>query len=273
MICALLSRLLRSPSSAAPTSANRRCSTGLSAKEIAIVGDIAGRNARPRHRRHGDWRHQVPVDRHRRASNTGPVESLQARMIAQTEKAIAAADVLLFVIDAREGVTPGDEIVADALRRKSKPVLIARQQDRRPCRTARPAEAYRLGFGDPIALSAEHGLGIGRIVRCACCPSPKGAAREEEPEEIAGGRPPMNGSPTAPGHCRAAQRRQIEFAQSPDRRGARADKPRGGHHARCGGRVLELGRARNPSARHRRFAPARPHRGAASRKAVRRDPR
>jgi GTP-binding protein len=90
----------------------------------------------------------------------GPVESLQARMIAQTEKAIAAADVLLFVIDAREGVTPGDEIVAGALRRKSKPVLLAANKSEGRAALPGAAEAYRLGFGDPIAMSAEHGLGL-----------------------------------------------------------------------------------------------------------------
>src|SRR5215218_4521172 len=52
-------------------------------------------------------------------------ESLEARMRAQTELAIDEADIVLFVVDAREGVTPGDEIFSEVLRRTSKPVILA----------------------------------------------------------------------------------------------------------------------------------------------------
>jgi GTP-binding protein len=90
----------------------------------------------------------------------GAAGSLTARMTAQTQAAIAEADALLFVIDARDGVTAGDEIIAQTLRRSGKPVIFAANK----CegRTSLD-EVYGLGFGEPIRLSAEHGLGMGEL--------------------------------------------------------------------------------------------------------------
>jgi GTP-binding protein len=86
--------------------------------------------------------------------------SLESRMRAQTEIAIKEADVILFMIDARAGVTPLDERFAQVLRKASKDVhLIANKAEGR---AAEPGllEAYSLGFGEAVALSAEHGLGL-----------------------------------------------------------------------------------------------------------------
>jgi GTPase len=94
----------------------------------------------------------------------GETGSLSARMTAQTLEAIAQADVCLFLIDARDGVTPGDEIIADALRRSGKPVILA--ANKCESRTVRDSihEAYALGFGEPIAVSAEHALGMAELL-------------------------------------------------------------------------------------------------------------
>ena len=87
--------------------------------------------------------------------------SLAARMTAQTEAAIAEADVSLFMIDARAGVTAGDEIIAAALRRSGKPVLLVANK----CEGRVDLnEAFSLGFGEAIALSAEHGIGLGDVL-------------------------------------------------------------------------------------------------------------
>ena len=86
--------------------------------------------------------------------------SLEDRMRQQTEIAIRDADVILFMIDARAGVTPLDERFAQVLRKAGKDVhLIANKAEGR---AAEPGllEAYSLGFGEPVALSAEHGLGL-----------------------------------------------------------------------------------------------------------------
>jgi GTPase len=93
----------------------------------------------------------------------GPAGSLTARMADQTRTAIKEADVCLFVLDAREGVTAGDEIVADALRRSGKPVILAANKSEGRADPGFEAESYSLGFGEPIALSAEHGLGLAEL--------------------------------------------------------------------------------------------------------------
>jgi GTP-binding protein len=87
-------------------------------------------------------------------------ESLEARMRAQTDTAVADADVVLFLIDGRVGVTPPDERFADLLRRSGKPVILAANKAEGKAGEAGWLEAYSLGLGDPLALSAEHGTGL-----------------------------------------------------------------------------------------------------------------
>ena len=93
----------------------------------------------------------------------GPAGSLTARMEEQTKTAIRDADVCLFVIDAREGLTTGDEILADALRRSGKPVILAANKSEGRSHSSFEAESLALGFGEPVALSAEHGLGLAEL--------------------------------------------------------------------------------------------------------------
>src|SRR5881397_1196878 len=91
--------------------------------------------------------------------NEDPV-SLPGRMRQQTEAAVRDADVALFMIDAREGLTPLDEEIGRWLRAESTPViLVANKAEGRASETG-IFEGFRLGLGDPIALSAEHGQGV-----------------------------------------------------------------------------------------------------------------
>ena len=87
-------------------------------------------------------------------------ESLESRMRAQTEAAIESADAALFLIDARAGVTPLDEAFARQLRRGKTPVILAANKSEGRAAEAGLLEAFSLGLGEPIALSAEHGGGI-----------------------------------------------------------------------------------------------------------------
>jgi GTP-binding protein len=87
-------------------------------------------------------------------------DTLEARMRRQTEAAIAAADVCLFMIDARAGVTPTDEAFARLVRAAGKPVILVANKAESAAADAGLYEAYRLGLGDPIALSAEHAIGL-----------------------------------------------------------------------------------------------------------------
>ena len=87
-------------------------------------------------------------------------ESLEARMRAQTEAAIRECDVALFVIDSRVGVTQLDEIFADVLRRHDRPVIVVANKAEGRQGDEGTNEAFRLGLGEPIPLSAEHGEGL-----------------------------------------------------------------------------------------------------------------
>jgi GTP-binding protein len=91
-------------------------------------------------------------------------QSLEARMRRQTERAIEEAQVVLFVIDAREGVVPLDKFFADQLRRAGKPVVLVANKAEGRAGTAAALEAYSLGLGDPVAVSAEHGEGLSDLM-------------------------------------------------------------------------------------------------------------
>ena len=87
-------------------------------------------------------------------------ESLEARMRHQTERAIEECDVALFVVDAREGITPLDRIFADLLRKSDRPVVLIANKAEGNKGYGGAGEANSLGFGEPILLSAEHGEGM-----------------------------------------------------------------------------------------------------------------
>ena len=91
-------------------------------------------------------------------------DGLTARMRLQTEAAIEQADLVLFIIDSRTGVTAADEIFADLVRKYGKTVVLAANKSEG--RAAEPGyyEAFSLGLGEPLATSAEHGLGIGDVI-------------------------------------------------------------------------------------------------------------
>ena len=87
-------------------------------------------------------------------------ESLRGRMQEQTEAAISAADAVLFLIDARAGATPGDRVFADLVRKSGKPSILIANKSEGSAGEAGVLEAYELGLGEPIAISAEHGEGL-----------------------------------------------------------------------------------------------------------------
>ena len=87
-------------------------------------------------------------------------QSLPGRMRTQTEAAVRDADAALFLIDAREGLTPLDEEIGRWLRAETTPVVIVGNKAESRAGEAGILDAYRLGLGDPIAISAEHGEGI-----------------------------------------------------------------------------------------------------------------
>src|SRR5580704_7799497 len=87
-------------------------------------------------------------------------ESLEARMRRQTELALEEADVALFVIDAREGVTHLDDLFGAVLRRRGKPVVLVANKAEGRAGDAGAMEGFQLGFGEAVPISAEHGEGM-----------------------------------------------------------------------------------------------------------------
>ncbi len=101
--------------------------------------------------------------------DTGGLEFEEAGEVAQgilgqAEEAIERADVILFVVDAREGPSAVDYDVADLLRRTDKPVILVANKADNPQRTLNAVEFYQLGMGEPMAVSAVHGYGTGDLL-------------------------------------------------------------------------------------------------------------
>ncbi|WP_343079392.1 ribosome biogenesis GTPase Der [Ostreiculturibacter nitratireducens] len=111
-------------------------------------------------------------------------ESLQGRMRRLTERAVDMADVCLFVIDARAGVTPADEIFADILRKRARHVILAANKAEGHAGDAGATEAWSLGLGEPLRISAEHGEGMDDLYRALLplADAFEERAKEEAPE-------------------------------------------------------------------------------------------
>ncbi|SHI47564.1 GTP-binding protein [Palleronia salina] len=128
-------------------------------KRLALVDDQPGvtRDLREGDARLGDLRFTV-IDTAGLEDATD--DTLQGRMRRLTERAVDMADVCLMLIDARTGVTPVDETVADILRKRGRHVILAANKAEGRAADAGIIEAYGLGLGEPIRLSAEHGEGL-----------------------------------------------------------------------------------------------------------------
>src|SRR6201991_4595361 len=131
-------------------------------QKLALVDDAPGvtRDRREGEARLGDLRFTV-IDT--AGLDEGAKGSLTARMQEQTETAIALADALMFVIDARAGLTPNDRAFADFSRRANKPVVLVANKSEGRHGELGAMESYALGLGDPIQVSAEHGEGMGEL--------------------------------------------------------------------------------------------------------------
>ena len=128
-------------------------------QKLALVDDTPGvtRDRREGQGKLGDLEFTI-IDT--AGLDEGAKGSLTARMQEQTETAIALADALMFVIDARAGLTPNDRSFADFARRADKPVVLVANKSEGKHGEAGAMESYALGLGEPIQISAEHGEGL-----------------------------------------------------------------------------------------------------------------
>jgi len=131
-------------------------------RKIALVDDQPGvtRDRREGEAKLGDLRFRI-FDTAGLDDIKG--DSLEARMSAQAETAVDDSDVVLFVIDARAGVTPTDREFAGRVRRRGKPVILVANKAEGRGHEAGLFEAFELGFGDPLPISAEHGEGLDQL--------------------------------------------------------------------------------------------------------------
>jgi len=134
----------------------------LAGKKLAIINDTPGVTR--------DWREaEAYLGETFRVLDTAGLEekfddSIQGKMRKQTESALKQADVILFMVDGRAGITPLDEHFAGWLRKQNLPVILGINKcENEKITLSAQAESYKLGLGEPIMLSAEHGTGLDEL--------------------------------------------------------------------------------------------------------------
>jgi GTP-binding protein len=149
-------------------------------QRLALVDDTPGvtRDRREGEAALGDLRFRV-VDT--AGLDEAAPGSLAARMLEQTERALAEADVALFLIDARAGLTPMDRHFAQWLRRGKTPVVLVANKAEGKSGESGVFEAFALGLGEPVSISAEHGEGMAELYAALAPLADQAAAAEAAP--------------------------------------------------------------------------------------------
>ena len=116
-------------------------------------------------------------------------EGLSGRMRAQTLAAMGQADVVVFLVDARAGVSSEDRGFADLARKSGKPIILVANKVEGRAGEAAALDSYALGFGDPVVMSAEHGEGLSGLYDALRSALPEATAESETGEVAAGEKP------------------------------------------------------------------------------------
>ena len=155
----------------------------------AIVDDTAGLT---RDRLYGvsEWRgREITVVDTAGLDLEGAKDASRAAIEAQTQVAIEEAQVIVFMLDVRQGLTPLDRDIADMLRKSRRPVVVVANKADKPGQEHFIHEIMELGFAAPVLVSAQHGIGaddlLDRVLEELPPPEPEGAAEEEETARLA----------------------------------------------------------------------------------------
>jgi GTPase len=155
-------------------------------RRLALVDDLPGvtRDRREGEARLGDLEFTA-IDT--AGLEEGARDSLAQRMMTQTRRAVADADAVLFLIDARAGLTPADEAFADLVRRSGKPAIVVANKSEGSAGDAGALEAHALGLGEPVSISAEHGEGLADLYDAlrAALPEQTAEAHEDDADAAA----------------------------------------------------------------------------------------
>jgi GTP-binding protein len=161
-------------------------------RRLALVDDRPGvtRDRREGSARLGDIEFKI-IDT--AGLEDAAAESLSGRMRTQTEAAMADADAIFFMIDARIGPLPEDRGFADLVRRSGKPVIVIANKSEGKAGETGALEAYALGLGEPIAISAEHGEGLADLYEALRTTLPEQTAlpAEDDADSEAKGEAPI----------------------------------------------------------------------------------
>ena len=170
----------------------------LTRRRDAIVVDVPG-VTRDRHYGEGllGGRSCIVIDTGGLEPDSG--DPIYAEMARQTEQAIVEADAVILVTDVRAGLAPGDQVIAEKLRRLKDRVWIAVNECRGDGSRDRGRQFHELGLGDPVAISAAHGSGVGALIEGVLKPFPeddRSAEKEEKHPRVAFVRPANVGKST-----------------------------------------------------------------------------
>ena len=150
-------------------------------------------------------------------------ETLAGRMRAGAATSVRDADLVLFVLDARSGLTPVDRHFAQWLRRQDKPVMLVANKCEGRMAMSAILDAYELGLGDPVGVSAEHGDGIADLMSEIANRLPEAPAEAEDAARAA----------AETRHCRSAECGEVDVAEPAARRGPHAGRPGAWADPRC----------------------------------------
>jgi GTP-binding protein len=154
----------------------------LASRRIAVVADLPG-TTRDRVFAFVTWQGRELTVVDTGGWQTKPTMPLEQKVKQQVEAAIAQADAVIFLVDAKDGAIAADEEIADALRAANRPLILAVNKVDSAKQTNQVAEFYQLGMGEPIAISAHHNLGIDDLMDTVLASLPTQPISIAEPGE------------------------------------------------------------------------------------------